>query len=101
MIWLHETMCEWPVNTQRLSHRVSAVHQNWHSIASVYFPKNINPCLTSLEGTKKQQEEIGKMGEGLKLTQKQIQEIYGVVGCLCSFEDRKPCFHNMRASGGA
>ena len=53
---------------------MSAVHQNWHSIASVYFPKNINPCLMSIEGTKKQQEEIGKMGEGLKPTQKLINK---------------------------
>ena len=53
---------------------MSAVRQNWYSIASVYFPKNINPCLTSLEGTEKQQEEIGKMGDDLKPTQKFNQD---------------------------
>ena len=49
---------------------VSVVRRNWHSIASVYIPKNIHPCLMSLEGTKKQQAEHGKMGEGLKPMQK-------------------------------
>ena len=83
--------------------RVSAVRQNWLSIASVYFPKNINPCLTSLKGTNKQQEEIGKMGEGLKSTQsfikmEQIQQIYGVVGSLCSRADRKPCLPTWEAA---
>ena len=50
---------------------MSPVRQNRPSTASVYFPKNSNLSLTSFtEGTKKQQEEIVKMGEGLKPTQK-------------------------------
>ena len=53
---------------------MSPVRQNWPSTASVYFPKNSKLCLTSLKGTKKQQEEIGKMGEGLKPTQKFNQD---------------------------
>ena len=72
---------------------MSAVRQNWPSTASVYFPKNSKLRLTSLKGTKKQQEEIGKMGEGLNrrkslIKTKQIQRICGVVGSLCSLEDR-------------
>ena len=53
---------------------MSPVRQNWPSTANVYFPKNNNLSLTSFKGTKKQQEEIGKMGEGLKPTQKFNQE---------------------------
>ena len=48
---------------------MSAVRQNWYSIASVDFPENRNPCSTSLMGIKKQQEMIGKMGKDLKLMQ--------------------------------
>ena len=53
---------------------MSAVRQNWHSTASVYFSKNSNPCLTSLKGTKQKQEDIGKMGKGLKPMQKFNQD---------------------------
>ena len=53
---------------------MSPVRQNWPSTASVYFPKNNNLSLISFKGTKKQQEEIGKMSEGLKPTQKFSQE---------------------------
>ena len=47
---------------------MSAVRQNWYSMASVDFPENRNPCLTSLTRIKKQQEMIGKMGEDFKPT---------------------------------
>ena len=47
---------------------MSAVRQNWYSIASVAFPENRNPCWTCLRRIKKQQEMIGKMGEDLKPT---------------------------------
>ena len=47
---------------------MSAVRQNWYSIATVDFPENRNPCSTSLARIKKQQEMIGKMGEDLKPT---------------------------------
>ena len=53
---------------------MSPVRQNWLSTASVYFPKNNNLSLTSFKATKKQQEEIRKMGEGLKPTQEFNQE---------------------------
>ena len=72
---------------------MSAVRQNWYGIASVDFPENRNPCLTSLTRIKKQREMIGKMGEDLKPTRKikQIQQIYRLVGTLCSLEDSQPC----------
>ena len=46
-----------------------------------------------LKGTKEQQEEIGKMGEGLKSTQSLIKtkQIQRICGALCFLEDRKPC----------
>ena len=47
---------------------MSAVRQNWYSIASIYFPENRNPCLIAFTRIKKQQEVIGKIGEDLKLT---------------------------------
>ena len=47
---------------------MSAVCQNWYSIASVDFPENRNPCSISLTRIKKQQETIGKVGEDLKPT---------------------------------
>ena len=75
---------------------MSAVGQNWYSIASVDFPENRNPCSTSLMRIKKQQKMIRKVGKDLNWMQnfeqdKANPEIYRLVGTLSSLEDSQPC----------